>query len=81
VIELLGSFRDIMRRNFETLDVDKIQDRWFVLPLDKQASSKTHLANIRIGVAATNLGYSANDGKSFSKISVTSSRRSLIPLG
>ena len=30
VIELLSSFRDIMRRNFETLDVDKIQDRWFV---------------------------------------------------
>ncbi|TEB30249.1 hypothetical protein FA13DRAFT_1734082 [Coprinellus micaceus] len=28
VIELLSSFRDIMRRNFETLDVDKIQDRW-----------------------------------------------------
>ncbi|KAG5634473.1 hypothetical protein H0H81_001830 [Sphagnurus paluster] len=28
VIELLGSFRDIMRRNFDTLDVDKIQERW-----------------------------------------------------
>ncbi|KAJ3515336.1 hypothetical protein NLJ89_g1825 [Agrocybe chaxingu] len=28
VIELMSSFRDIMRRNFETLDVDKIQDRW-----------------------------------------------------
>ncbi|KAF5331632.1 hypothetical protein D9611_007691 [Ephemerocybe angulata] len=28
VIELLSSFRDIMHRNFETLDVDKIQDRW-----------------------------------------------------
>jgi hypothetical protein len=28
VIELLSSFRDIMRRNWETLDVDKIQDRW-----------------------------------------------------
>ncbi|KIM46207.1 hypothetical protein M413DRAFT_441274 [Hebeloma cylindrosporum] len=28
VIELLGSFRDIMRRNFETLDVEKIQARW-----------------------------------------------------
>ncbi|KAG5350656.1 hypothetical protein C0989_009936 [Termitomyces sp. Mn162] len=28
VIELLGSFRDIMRRNFETLDVEKIQERW-----------------------------------------------------
>ncbi|KDR83763.1 hypothetical protein GALMADRAFT_236122 [Galerina marginata CBS 339.88] len=28
VIELLSSFRDIMRRNFETLDVDKIQERW-----------------------------------------------------
>lgn len=29
VIELLSSFRDIMRRNYETLDVDKIQDRWY----------------------------------------------------
>lgn len=28
VIELLGSFRDIMRHNYETLNVDKIQDRW-----------------------------------------------------
>ncbi|KAK7470660.1 inositol hexakisphosphate and diphosphoinositol-pentakisphosphate kinase [Stygiomarasmius scandens] len=28
VIELLGSFRDIMRRNYETLDVEKIQERW-----------------------------------------------------
>ncbi|KAF9462620.1 histidine phosphatase superfamily-domain-containing protein [Collybia nuda] len=28
VIELLSSFRDTMRKNFETLDVDKIQERW-----------------------------------------------------
>ncbi|KAH7914237.1 histidine phosphatase superfamily-domain-containing protein [Hygrophoropsis aurantiaca] len=28
VIELLSSFRAIMRKNFETMDVDKIQDRW-----------------------------------------------------
>ncbi|KIM90772.1 hypothetical protein PILCRDRAFT_811250 [Piloderma croceum F 1598] len=28
VIELLSSFRDIMRRNFEIMDVDKIQERW-----------------------------------------------------
>ncbi|KAI0939291.1 hypothetical protein AcW1_004373 [Taiwanofungus camphoratus] len=28
VIELLKMFRDIMRRNWETLDVDKIQERW-----------------------------------------------------
>ncbi|TDL29202.1 hypothetical protein BD410DRAFT_892545 [Rickenella mellea] len=28
VIELLSTFRDIMRRNFETVDVDKIQERW-----------------------------------------------------
>ncbi|KAF8812456.1 hypothetical protein BYT27DRAFT_7182898 [Phlegmacium glaucopus] len=28
VIELLNSFRDIMRHNYESLDVDKIQDRW-----------------------------------------------------
>ncbi|OBZ70407.1 Inositol hexakisphosphate and diphosphoinositol-pentakisphosphate kinase [Grifola frondosa] len=28
VIELLNMFRDIMRRNWETMDVDKIQERW-----------------------------------------------------
>lgn len=28
VIELLSSFRAIMQRNFETMDVDKIQDQW-----------------------------------------------------
>ncbi|KZW03828.1 hypothetical protein EXIGLDRAFT_827781 [Exidia glandulosa HHB12029] len=28
VIELLRSFRDIMRHNYETLDVDAIQSRW-----------------------------------------------------
>jgi inositol hexakisphosphate/diphosphoinositol-pentakisphosphate kinase len=28
VIELLNGFRNTMRRNFETMDVDKIQDRW-----------------------------------------------------
>ncbi|KAJ7180047.1 cortical actin cytoskeleton protein asp1 [Mycena crocata] len=28
VIELLSSFRTIMRKNFETMDVDKIQERW-----------------------------------------------------
>lgn len=30
VIELLSSFRDIMRHNFETMDVSKIQERWCV---------------------------------------------------
>ncbi|KAI0080883.1 hypothetical protein K474DRAFT_1657395 [Panus rudis PR-1116 ss-1] len=28
VIELLASFREIMHKNWETLDVDKIQERW-----------------------------------------------------
>ncbi|KAL4075880.1 histidine phosphatase superfamily-domain-containing protein [Scleroderma citrinum] len=28
VIELLSSFRAIMQRNFESMDVDKIQERW-----------------------------------------------------
>ncbi|KAK7049534.1 inositol hexakisphosphate and diphosphoinositol-pentakisphosphate kinase [Paramarasmius palmivorus] len=28
VIELLSNFRDIMRRNYATLDVNKIQERW-----------------------------------------------------
>jgi inositol hexakisphosphate/diphosphoinositol-pentakisphosphate kinase len=29
VIELLSSFRTIMHKNFESLDVEKIQDRWY----------------------------------------------------
>jgi inositol-hexakisphosphate/diphosphoinositol-pentakisphosphate 1-kinase len=28
VIELLSGFRAIMGRNFDTLDVEKIQERW-----------------------------------------------------
>lgn len=28
VIQLLDSFRGIMRHNFETIDVNKIQERW-----------------------------------------------------
>lgn len=28
VIDLLSSFREIMHRNWETMDVDKIQERW-----------------------------------------------------
>ena len=30
VIELLSSFRDVMKKNFETVDVEKIQERWCV---------------------------------------------------
>ena len=30
VIELLSSFRTIMHNNFENLEVDKIQDRWYL---------------------------------------------------
>lgn len=30
VIELLSSFRTIMHKNFESLDVEKIQDRWYL---------------------------------------------------
>lgn len=30
VIELLSGFRAIMGRNFDTLDVEKIQERWWV---------------------------------------------------
>lgn len=33
VIELLSSFRTIMRNNFENLEVDKIQDRWYLMIL------------------------------------------------
>lgn len=32
VIELLSSFRDTMRKNFDSVDVDKIQERWYALP-------------------------------------------------
>ncbi|KAK0486953.1 cortical actin cytoskeleton protein asp1 [Armillaria luteobubalina] len=76
VIELLGSFRDIMHRNFETMDVDKIQERWcahlllcmdFILPL--------------IGAVAMSHGYSEKDGKSCLKIFVTLNRRNLTPHG
>lgn len=35
VIELLSSFRTIMRRNYETLDIDKIQERWRVPLLNR----------------------------------------------
>ena len=31
VIELLSSFRDTMRKNFDSVDVDKIQERWYAL--------------------------------------------------
>jgi inositol hexakisphosphate/diphosphoinositol-pentakisphosphate kinase len=31
VIELLSSFRTIMHNNFENLEVDKIQDRWYLM--------------------------------------------------
>ena len=30
VIELLSSFREIMHLNWEKMDVDKIQERWYV---------------------------------------------------
>jgi hypothetical protein len=34
VIELLSSFRAIMHKNFETMDVDKIQERWYDTLID-----------------------------------------------
>ena len=33
VIDLLSSFREIMHKNWEKLDVDKIQERWFAILL------------------------------------------------
>jgi len=41
VIELLSSFRTIMHKNFESLDVEKIQDRWYLTfsVLDPNADS------------------------------------------
>lgn len=41
---MLSSFRDIMRRNYETLDVDKIQDRWSVACKFFSKSSLKHLS-------------------------------------
>ena len=38
VIELLGSFRATMRRNFETLNLAQLQDRWSY-PLDNNSTS------------------------------------------
>lgn len=34
VIELLSSFRAIMHKNFETMDVDTIQERWYETLID-----------------------------------------------
>jgi hypothetical protein len=77
VIELLSSFRAIMRKNFETMDVDKIQERWYVRspPMFQFDQTKP-----RLGAVVTSLGYSENAGRSYLKTFVMSNRKSLIRL-
>lgn len=70
VIELLSSFRDTMKRNFETVEVSQIQERWCVCLL-----SGRHSTECALGVVVTSHGYSENDGRSCLKISVTLSQR------
>jgi hypothetical protein len=71
VIELLGTFRDIMRRKWETMDVDKIQERWYVA----SPHSLRRQTDVCPGVVETNLGSSGSAGRSCSKISATSNRK------
>lgn len=77
VIQLLSSFRDIMRRNFNTMDVDKIQPRWCGI---YRLGARYSLIFFQ-GAVAMSLGYLLNDGKNFLKISVMSSKRSSIHHG
>lgn len=75
VIELLSSFRAIMRKNFETLDVDKIQERWYVYDDIFHSTQITH----HPGAAVMNHGSFENAGRSCLKTFVTWNRKSLIP--
>jgi hypothetical protein len=75
----LSDFRNIMRRNWETLDLEKIQDHWYERVTLRSDPSADRM--VSLGAAGTNLGSSANAGRSFSKTSVTSLRRGLILQG
>ena len=41
-MELLSSFRDTMRRNYETLDVEKVQEQWYASGLLDMSSVLFH---------------------------------------
>jgi len=73
VIELLSSFRDVMHRNFETLDVDKIQERWCLYIL-----SFILVGSIFAGAVVTSPGFSESDGKSYLRTFVMWNKRNLI---
>ena len=66
-----------MRRNFETMDVGKIQERWYSAPFEQKFSGLLTC----IGVVTMHLGSSESDGKKYLRISVTLIRKSLILRG
>ena len=72
----MSDFRDIMRRNWDILDLDKIQDNWY----DKVALHSIPFAYrvTPVGAVETNLGCSVNAGRNFSKTSVMSLKKSSI---
>lgn len=62
-----------MRKNFETLDVDKIQERWYLSLISQRSVSLT----LNTGAVEINLGFSGRDGRNYLRISVMSNRRNL----
>lgn len=62
-----------MHKNWETLDVDKIQERWYVHPL---CTLNLLAHEVWTGAVVTNPGYLENAGRSCLKIFATSSRKS-----
>ena len=70
----MSHFRDVMRRNWETLDLDKIQDDWY-----DRVNPGLYISTYNItpiGAVGTSLGCSANVGRSFSKTFVAAHRKS-----
>lgn len=76
VIELLDSFRNVMRRNFETFDVEKIQERWSIT---FHGLILYEADTALLGVVVTSHGFSVKDGKNYLKTSAMLNKRSLIP--
>ena len=76
-MELLSSFRDTMRRNYETLDVEKVQEQWYASSLLDMSSDAISIRHV--GAAVTSLGSSVNAGRNYLRISATPSQRSLTP--
>jgi hypothetical protein len=57
-----------MRKNYETMDVDKIQERWSVVSVLLYQFGADCCS---LGAVVMSPGFSENDGKSYSKISAT----------